>query len=185
MNKNQLLQERIQTLIDEGEKITFSNNSYSSHGERYGKVSIELNSWKARVEQLILENYGDYSGPYKLLESGDFQKINGNYSNEFDRQLSIFKGAISACKGLPKKIINKPSNLNDHPVIGLIQNRYFWGVLSILTGGAFVLGMHFGNSRFDSEKNALYEENRNFRIQVESLNKELNNQKDSIPSSSE
>ena len=185
MKRRQYLLNRVDKLIEDGDKFNFSNNSYYVSGERYGRVSDELNAWKAEVEQLILKNYGEYSGPYKMLDSGNFQSINGNYESAFQRETSIVKGAIRACKNLPQKIVKKPKESDDSEVIYLIKSKIFWSVSVVISGAAFALGMYFGKAKFDSEKNSLYEENRELRIENKSLNDRILKLNDSIVSFSE
>jgi hypothetical protein len=76
-------------------------------------------------------------------------------------------------------VMNESANKKqDNPIIALISNLYFWGVLVLVIGGSFSLGKEFGNSRFDKEKADLYNENKDLKIKNQSLidSSQINNQ---------
>ena len=45
----------------------------------------------------------------------------------------------------------------ENKILQLLKNVYFWIVLSTFISGAFLLGNHFGISKFDNEKTNIYE----------------------------
>ena len=146
----------LERLIEVGENFSFANNSKNNQHGAYTQVSDEFLGWLANTESFIIDNYGEKSGPYKLLKKLDQNKFNGYEEDEFIEQRSIILGALKACKTLPPKEFK----VTDHPIIDLLKNKTFWTILVILLGSAFALGLHFGSSKFDIEKLDLYEENR-------------------------
>ncbi|MFL0070873.1 hypothetical protein [Tenacibaculum maritimum] len=151
MHKNE-----IERLIEVGENFSFVNNSKNSQYGAYTQVSDEFLGWLANTDSFIIDNYGENSGPYKLLKKIDQNKLNGYEQDDFIEQKSIILGALKACKTLPPKEFKA----SEHPIIDLLKNKVFWTILVITLGGAFALGLHFGTSKFDREKLDLYEENR-------------------------
>ncbi|NMD15424.1 MAG: nucleotide-binding protein, partial [Bacteroidales bacterium] len=58
--------DKIDELLQAGQKFNFSNNSYSvSHGT-YTRASDELLGWAATVEDFIRNTYGEESAAFKL-----------------------------------------------------------------------------------------------------------------------
>jgi len=157
--------DKLTELIRSGETFNFENNSQrSSSGEQYGKASDELLGWAASVEDFIHGTYGQESAAFKLYQTFARNRLTGYYKSDFERQMTILNGALKACKNMsPRKPTIKQ---DDHEVVRLIKNPYFWTVLVVVIGSAFVLGLNFGSSRFDKEKLEFYE-------QTIDLNKEL------------
>jgi hypothetical protein len=126
---SQLLDE----LLLKGQGFNFRNNCYSSNGEEFSKASDELLAWIARVEDFVINNYGENSAPFKLYKTLNRRHLNGNYQTDFERQLSILHGVLKACKDIP---IRKASlshsnqlNLNNlldkfHDVVKQLRNRH-------------------------------------------------------------
>jgi hypothetical protein len=163
--------DKIDNLIQEGQKFTFRNNSYSvSHGT-YTRASDELLGWIATVEDFIRDTYGDESSAYRLYLTFEREKLNGYEQDKFEQQMNILNGALKACKNITPKPSKK--QIDDHQVIQLIKNFYFWTVLFIISGGAFGLGLHFGTSKFDKEKIEFYETTKIQEIEISSLKNNL------------
>lgn len=163
-------QKELERLISVGEKFNFRNNSKNGQYGMYTQVSDEFLGWFANSESFIIDNYGENSGPYKLLKKVDQNKFNGYEQDDFIEQKSIILGALKACQTIPPKEFNA----SEHPIISLLKNPTFWTILVITLGGAFALGLHFGASKFDREKLDLYEENRQLRMDKEILSDSLN-----------
>jgi hypothetical protein len=163
--------EKIDNLIQEGQKFTFRNNSYSvSHGT-YTRASDELLGWIATVEDFIHSTYGDESAAYRLYLTFKREKLNGYEQDEFEKQMNILNGALKACMNISPKPSKK--QIDDNQVIQLIKNFYFWTVLVIISGGAFGFGLHFGASKFDKEKSEFYETTKSQEIEISSLKNNL------------
>ncbi|WP_372906740.1 hypothetical protein [Rhodohalobacter sp.] len=60
------------------------------------------------------------------------------------------------------------------------KNISFWGLILVLAGGAFTLGMHFGKSNFDKEKMDYYQRNLKLETEIDSLQNKINAQDDTI-----
>jgi hypothetical protein len=169
--------DRLDELIEQGKKFTFENNRQSLGGYQYGKASDELLGWAASVEDFIRTTYGEENAAFKLYQSFERKKLTGHYQQDFESQLTILHGSLKACKNIPiKKLIQKE---DDHQIIRLIKNPYFWTVMLVVIGGTFMLGQYFGSTKFDKEKLEFYE-------QTIQLNKDLrqaekdNKTKDSV-----
>lgn len=165
--------ELIDDLITEGAKYTFQNNSSQSG---FSKASSELLTWVSRVEDYIRTNYDENSGPYKLIETVRKEKLSGYYQSEFESELAKLKGAINSCKTVPK---NKVIKKDDHAIIALIKNPFFWPALVVFIGASYKFGYDNGNSKFDKEKIELAKENELFKSNNEKLEKTIKT-KDSI-----
>lgn len=172
--------DKIEELIQSGEKFNFRNNSYSvSHGT-YTRASDELLSWIATIEDFIHNTYGEESAAYKLYLTFDRTKLNGYEQDDFEEQIAILNGALKSCKNIVPK--NKKKQIDDHLIIQLIKNIYFWTVLLVISGGAFALGLHFGISKFDKEKSELYETTKKQEVEIKSLKDNLQSQTKTIQS---
>ena len=148
----------LEALINQGSIFNFQNNSYTySHGT-FSKASDELLAWIANVEHYIIENYDENSGPFNLFKTFKRSQLSGNYQPEFDEQMTILRGSLIACKQIPAK--KKVRLEDDNLIIGLIKNPVFWTVIVVIMGGSFSFGSNFSSSKFDKDKNELYEENK-------------------------
>lgn len=165
--------DKIEELIQKGQTFNFANNSYrTSHGT-YSKATDDLLAWAATVEDFIRNNFGEESGAFKLYQTFDRQKLTGYEQYDFDRQLPIIIGALKACKTISPKAKNK--QIDDHQIIQLIKNIYFWSVLLVVSGSAFALGLHFGSTKFDKEKSEYYETTKSQEIELNDFKKETKN----------
>lgn len=125
--------EEIDRLLLKGESITFAGNSITrSHGT-YGMASSDFRTWVALIENLIIENYGESSSPFKLFSKFNIDNIDGYEVTEFNKHKSILIGALNACKGVkPKKRILDFDNAialsnifnRFHSVVIQLRNRY-------------------------------------------------------------
>lgn len=103
----------IDQLLQEGEKISFKENSYSNSSGVFGTVSSELHAWITKVEHMILQNYGLESPQMRLFAKLDIDQIEGNFSDVFYKQHNIIMGALKACKETsPKKNLNPDAKRN-------------------------------------------------------------------------
>jgi hypothetical protein len=172
------MNDNLENLLRQGQVFTFINNSdhYNTNGI-FSKASDELLGWTANVEQFIIENYGEESGPYKLFKRFDSRYLNEYGESEFTQQLNILKGALISCKSITP--INKKKNQTDNLILSLIKNQLFWVAIVVLISGAFAIGLHFGTSKFDKEKSDYYEENKVLKSRIESINSKIK-KRDSI-----
>jgi hypothetical protein len=163
--------DKIDELLQSGQKFTFRNNSYSSSQGTHTRASDELLGWAATIEDFIRNNYGEDSSAFKLYLTFDRKIFNGYEKDEFEEQMTILNGALKACKNITPKPVSK--QVDDHQVIQLIKNIYFWTVLLIISGGAFALGQHFGTSKFDKEKSEFFDTTISQEIEINSLKNNL------------
>ena len=161
---------KLKELIVQGHCFNFQNNSaHTSHGT-YSKPSDELLAWIAGIEHYLIENYEENSGPLNLFKTFKRNGLSGNYQLEFDEQITILQATLIACTQIPaKKVSSKVEDL----VLSLIKNPAFWTVTAILMGCSFSLGSYFSSSKFDKEKNDLYEENLSLKTKYANQGKEL------------
>jgi hypothetical protein len=116
------LKETINKLIKEGESITFLTNSYLKSQTRYGTITAEFCEWNAKVDEMILANYGTESGPMKMLSKLNLNSIEGNYESEFKKQHSFVMGSLKACQHILPKIA--ATNLANDDLLNNIFNKF-------------------------------------------------------------
>lgn len=125
--------DRLDELIQKGQQFNFRNNCYSVRGEYYSKASNDLLVWIVCVEDIIMENYGENSAPYRLYQEFDRSYLDGFYQDDFDKQLSIIFSALRACKEIAPKpksqIFEKDELLSNlferfHSVAKQLRHRY-------------------------------------------------------------
>ncbi|MFY0602197.1 MAG: hypothetical protein JXR03_21150 [Cyclobacteriaceae bacterium] len=155
------MEEEIDKLITQGKTFNFRNNSETKSHGTYSKASDELLGWAASVEDFIISNYGEQSGPYKLYSSFNREHLTGYYEDHFQKELNILIGSLKACKTASP--IQKPILKEDNQILSLIKNPIFWTVFVVITGASFALGLRFGNSKFDKEKSELFDNNKELK----------------------
>lgn len=116
------LKEIIVGLIQEGNSITFQTNSYQRSYERYGTITAEFCEWNAKVEDLILVNYGVESGPMKMLSKLNLNNIEGNYEAEFQKQHNIIMGSLKACQHIKSRL--NSSSLGSDDLLYNLFNKF-------------------------------------------------------------
>lgn len=159
----------IDELINEGNQFNFENNKKFFYDQFYSEATPEFLSWVSKVEDYIVSNYNESSGPYNMLSSVKKSKFSGYYQSEFETEFNKLKGAINSCKSLKP---NKKSQRSDNLIISLITNPIFWTVLVVVAGTAYKLGNDNGVTKFDSEKILLEKENTLYKDSMNSLKKE-------------
>lgn len=160
----------IDELIKEGNQFNFGNNKKFSYDQFYSEATPEFLSWVSKVEDYIVKNYNEGSGPYNMLSSVKKSKFSGYYQSEFETEFNKLKGAINSCKSLKP---NKKSQKSENLIISLITNSIFWSVLVVVSGTAYKLGYDNGNTKFDSEKIQLEKENTLYQDSINFLEKEV------------
>jgi hypothetical protein len=166
---NKKLKEKLNNLIEESENISFANNSYTSHNGTFGRASNELLSWVSKVEDFVVSNYIEKSGPYKLFESFDRNKLTGYYQKEFEGQITKLIAVLKSCEDIEPNIKN--TSKNENVIISLITNYLFWTVLVVVVGASYKLGYDNGNVKFEIDKIELSEENINLKKQLKEKEK--------------
>lgn len=106
-------------LITEGNFQTWENNRKSGHGEFYGQLSGEYQSWVTRVEDFILKYYGENSAPFRLFSKGIRIEPNGNYQESFEQQKTTILASLNSCT----KIV--PNELADTYDSSFFLNKVF------------------------------------------------------------
>ncbi|GAC1369304.1 MAG: hypothetical protein NVSMB30_07040 [Hymenobacter sp.] len=169
---------KLEELIKQGDRFDFQNNLiHQTHGT-FCNPSDELLAWIANIEHYLIENYDENSGPFNLFRTFKMSQISGNYQNEFDKQLTILRGTLISCRQIPFN--KKTSSKDDNLILRLIKNPAFWTVTVILMGGSFSLGSYFSSSKFDKEKNELYDENRGLKFKIRAKIEELSKQETAL-----
>lgn len=62
-------------LINEGDLYNFENNKYYSYDHYYSRATPDFLSWVSKVEDYIITNYDQNSGPHKMLDSVKKQNL--------------------------------------------------------------------------------------------------------------
>lgn len=158
--------DKIDVLIRQGQSHDFGTNSHNKSHGTFSKATADLLGWVATVEDFIRNNYGEESSAFKLFMTFNREKLNGYLKEDFDNEITTLIGALKACKNIPLKISEKK---DEHLIIQLIKNLYFWSVLVLMTSAAFGLGMNFGSNKFDKEKIELSEENSMLKDSIQNL----------------
>ena len=116
------MEDKIKQLIEEGHTYQFQNNCYSERYGTFSRPSDEMQSWIACVEDLIIENFGNDSSPYRLYQEFNKRKLFGNYQSEFDKQKSKLIAVLKACLRIkPKK---KDTSLSTDYVLSNVFDRF-------------------------------------------------------------
>lgn len=97
------MEEKLDQLIIEGDSFSFSNNCIHYSYGVYGKISVQMLSWVADVEDYLLANYGKDSSPWRVFERFNVAAINGNESDNFEEQKGIVMASLKACERIPPK----------------------------------------------------------------------------------
>ncbi|SEG31897.1 Predicted nucleotide-binding protein containing TIR-like domain [Halpernia humi] len=98
------MKEKIKQLIDESKSHTFENNRYYANGLGYfSRPNPEFQAWIAECEDFILSNYGHESAPWRIFERFERNNLDGNYTEEVEKQKDIIISSLTAClRILPK-----------------------------------------------------------------------------------
>lgn len=158
------MKDKLEKLIEEGNTFNFANNSHKSSHGTYTRASDKLLSWIANVDDFIREVYGVESGPFRLFESFNRRDLNEEYETAFNKQMAILRGSLLACRELQPK--RKGRFSDENLTIALIKNPLFWTVMVIAVATSYTLGLNFGSTRFDKDKNDLYEQNQQLKKEL-------------------
>ncbi len=95
------------TQLEEGSKFAFSNNcTRGDGGEVWGRTSDLYQAWLTKVEDFILETYGENSPPFRQFKRFDINTVEGYPQYAFESQHPIVIGALKAYQSIePKKRI--------------------------------------------------------------------------------
>ena len=127
------MKDKLNQLIAEGESFTFQKNCENKSHGTYGKVSVEMRSWAADVEDYLLSNYGKESSPWRVFSKFNIDAINGNLEDAFEKEKSLIMSALRACERIapPKKEAEKAKSMllqnlfkRFHVVAKQLRNRY-------------------------------------------------------------
>ena len=127
------MKEKINKLISEGDSYTFLNNCEVKDHGTYGRISSDMQSWVAEVEDIIVSNYGKSSSPWTVFERFEIDEIDGNYENKFIKQKEIILSSLKSCLRVQPKVvikdINKEVSLYNifdkfHIIAKQLRNRY-------------------------------------------------------------
>jgi REase_DpnII-MboI len=96
----------VDKLLSEGTGYTFSNNSFRQDEQVWTRTTDLYQAWLTRVEDFILETYGENSPPFRQFKRFNINDVEGYGQNAFDSQHAIIIGALKACQSIePKKKI--------------------------------------------------------------------------------
>jgi len=99
---------KIKELINEAKEHSFDKNNYINPGlGTFSRPSTDFQAWIAECEDFLQTNYGKDSAPYRIYERFDRRMLDGNYSEEVERQKDIIVSALTACLRIAPK--NKPN----------------------------------------------------------------------------
>jgi len=161
------MKQRLNDLIKKGEGFNFNNNSQLIRSEYYSKASDEFLAWIAGIEDFLIQNYDEESGPVKLFRTLDRDKLNEYSQSSFEEQLRILRATLIACDNIsPYK-----QKEEDNAIISLLKNPLFWTVVAILIAGSFTLGFYLGNARFDANLIELSETKRDLQDSLKIKNR--------------
>ena len=126
----------LESLIEQGKKLNFANNSYQSGHYVYSRATDEFLAWVAGIEHYVMQNYEENSGPVKLFKTIDKNKFSGYRQIYFEKELNILRGVLLSCKTIPP---SKQIKKDDNSILTLIKSPVFWTVIVVLMGGSFTM----------------------------------------------
>ncbi|MES1226158.1 MAG: hypothetical protein ABUT20_62360 [Bacteroidota bacterium] len=165
---------RLNDLIEKGKEFSFDNNSKLTGSEHFSKASDEFLAWIAGIEDFLVQNYDEESGPFRLFKTLERDKLTGHYQSSFEEQLGILRGTLLSCKDITPY---KRTLQNDNTIISLLKNPVFWTVIAIVIAGSFPLGLYIGNARFDNNLIELSESKRELQDSVKIKNRQIKSMK--------
>lgn len=102
------MKEKVKELIDESKEHTFEKNNYIHSGMGvFSRPNANFQAWIAETEDFILCNYGKDSAPWRIFERFERKKLDGNYSDEFEKQKNTIVSALTSCLRIPPKVTIK------------------------------------------------------------------------------
>lgn len=98
------MEEKIKELINEAKQHTFEKNNYVITGlGAYSRPSADFQAWIAECEDFLLTNYGKDSAPWRIFERFERKKLDGNISQDVEREKDIIISALTSCLRIPPK----------------------------------------------------------------------------------
>ena len=135
----------------------------------FGKESVQYNQiFKLKFEK----DYPDCSGL-----RFEIQVNNVKIKNEQDVAADYIESFINQIKkvGIPRKSVIIENMI-------CIEKTLFWTLLPIMIAGCFTLGLYFGNTKFDKEKEDYYSSQKIWKSKYDSLKVEYVSVKKEIDS---
>ncbi len=101
------MKEKINELIEEAKEHTFEKNNYvHSDLGLFSRPNANFQAWIAECEDFILSNYGKDSAPWRIFERFERKRLDGNYSDEVEKQKDIIVSSLASCLRIPAKLKN-------------------------------------------------------------------------------
>jgi predicted nucleotide-binding protein len=98
------MKEKVKELINESKEHTFEKNNYIHSGMGvFSRPNANFQAWIAESEDFILSNYGKDSAPWRIFERFERKKLDGNYSDEVEKQKNTIVSALTSCLRIPPK----------------------------------------------------------------------------------
>lgn len=118
MSESERIEDKITTLIQQGETFSIGNSFYCSSEE----WSVEFSSWLVQVEDLIIKSFGENSPIYR-----NFSVFNRTYTTEskqekLDRRLSSALSSLSSCLKVTPEISNQTELIVSNTLSSLQKN---------------------------------------------------------------
>ncbi|RVT76629.1 hypothetical protein EOD40_08995 [Flavobacterium sufflavum] len=167
------------------------NSTSNSTNDSFEKLKDGLEDWdnynvlllkKVFSDKTISEQYQRQRktlGPareYWLDEVKEYRADLKNKIKNFEKMIEMVELFDEDDKIIEenKKVVekNQTKNVNETKSIGL-SAEIFWTILSISVGGAFALGVYFGQAKFDKEKSDYYEQVKILKVDKTNLQKSI------------
>ena len=97
------MEEKIRELIQEAKEHTFQMNNYNASHGTYSRPNVDMQAWIGESEDFLLTNYGKDSAPWRIYERFDRRKLDGNYSDTFEKEKNIIVSALTSCLRITPK----------------------------------------------------------------------------------
>lgn len=168
------------------------NSASNSNSDSFQNLKDGLENWdnynvlllrKAFSDKTISDQYQKQRktlGPareYWLDELKEYREDLKSKIKNFEKMIEMVE-LLEEDDSTSEDKINLSQKKNQNKSIGL-STEIFWTILSISVGGAFALGMYFGQTKFDKEKIEYYEQVKDSKVKQSNLQKS-NQSKDSI-----
>jgi hypothetical protein len=166
------------------------NSGTNSKNDNFQKLKDGLEEWDNYNVLLFRKVFSDktisdkYQGQRKTLGPAGAYWLDEvkEYREDLKAKIKNFEKMIEMVELLEEdenvvgqnKIVemDQPKNINQSSS-SRFSTEIFVTILSVSVGGAFALGLYFGQAKFDKEKMEYYEQNKILKVKITNLEKSL------------
>jgi hypothetical protein len=181
-----------QSKVDQGDIEVWLNTTYSFIEDYFQSYSTRASTFRSLISDYRIKKIGDddsvkinhsyfknkgleyikeciqYLNEQKVLKSQEVENKKSELMAKRIKSFDEFSGNNPANQGGGYT----PSTIRTQLPFG-IKPELFWTIFAAIVAVAFLLGLYFGQARFDKEKSDLYEENKQLKSQIDIKMKEI------------